>query len=174
MATDFMLSPSAVCYAATMLELKMYVDPKVQKFLHDNEKFLDQLSHHSGLHFRTPLDAIKLLDTLTCEQYYFGDKFVKPKWLDEMGNDTMARMEKLVNDAMKLVYGVSPVYLRLRSGSFLKDMLSNFNKAAGEAKIDEHNRRVHAYGTHDSMIGERTIKRNNASQSNCLICFAHS
>ena len=67
---DLMLSESSTCDESTMEMLRMYVDPKVQKFLADNANFISDLAHHSGSHFRTPLDVIKLFDAITCEVFW--------------------------------------------------------------------------------------------------------
>lgn len=147
----WLLNSEATCPAATHIEDTITEVPSVKSFLDEHREFIKQLEQYSGEDYSSWYDVGYLWDTLFTESEYFGNSFVRPKWLDQVGNDTWERLYRF-NEMEIGVFGLSPKYQRLRAGPFLKEILANMNSIALKGTIKQENRQAFFYASHDTMI----------------------
>lgn len=145
------LNPDAVCPAASKIEKDMETSvPELKKFLEENHEFIKQVGNYSGEDFFHDLNWLwvgYLWDTEFTQKEYFGDRYLPPTWLNKIGNDTMERLSKF-NDMVFSIYSTVPKFLKLRSGTFLKEVIDNMKNEANVKNI----RKLNTYGSHDTMI----------------------
>lgn len=146
----WLLNSEADCPAATQIENTISEQYPVRQFLSQHYDWIKKLEIYTGQNYSSWYDVGYLWDTLLTEQEYFGDKFVRPKWLDIVGNDTWKRLYRF-NQMEIGCFDISPKYQRLRGGPFLKEIIFNMATTLGES-VDQMNRQLFTYGSHDTMI----------------------
>nr|XP_027198212.1 prostatic acid phosphatase-like [Dermatophagoides pteronyssinus] len=149
---DWLLFPEAECYEARQEETKIDESPRIKQFLTENQQFIQKLEQYTGTNFSHWLEIGYLYDTLTVEQEYFGSKYIKPNWIDQMGNDTIEKLKEF-HDLEFSVYGQSKSYLKLRIGSLIKELIENINKTLNSKNSDHWNKHIYLYSTHDTLLG---------------------
>lgn len=92
-------------------------------------------------------------DTLWTEANILGSRYVAPDWLTQVGNDTLARLSKF-NDMVFDIYGQAPAFVKLRSGTFLKEVIQNMRNVAKDnfAQMTAENKKLTSYTSHDTFI----------------------
>lgn len=152
------LNPDAVCPTATALETEMETSvPELKRFLEENQQFMKDVGNYSGENFfqgphRNWLWIGYLYDTEYTQQLYLKDCYVFPDWFDKVGNDTWDRLSKF-NDMVFTAFGTTPQYLKLRAGTFLKEVIANLRDGSKINKITPETKKLFTYGSHDTMIG---------------------
>ncbi len=151
------LNPDVVCPAATALETKMETSvPDLKRFFEENHQFIKEVGKYSGENFfqgpkRNWLWVGYLFDTEFTQQLYFGDHYVQPDWYDKIGNNTFDQLSKF-NDMVFTAFGTTPKYLKLRAGTFLKEVVTNLQDGTKIETITPQNKKLFTYGSHDTMI----------------------
>lgn len=148
----WLLNSEAHCPKAEHIESTEITQiPSVKKFLDEHNEFIKQLEKYTGENLTSWYDVGYIWDTLFAEKDYFKDNFVKPRWLDLMGNDTWERLYQF-NEMEIGVFDLSPTYQRLRTGLLLKQILSNMNESVSKTSITGENRQFFTYSSHDTFI----------------------
>lgn len=151
------LNPDVVCPAATALETEMETSVfKLKRFLEENHQFIKDVGKYSGENFfqgpkRNWLWVGYLFDTEFTQQLYFGNRYVVPDWYTKIGNNTMDRLSKF-NDMVFTAFGTTPKYLKLRAGTFLKEVITNLRNGSNIPNMTPKNKKLFTYGSHDTMI----------------------
>lgn len=147
----WLLNSEAYCPAATNFEGNITEIPSVKQFLSNHREFINKLEKYTGENLTSWYDVGYIWDTLFAEKEYFGNNFVKPKWLELVGNDTWERLYQF-NEMEIGVFDLSLPYQRLRTGLFLKQILLNMNKTVSQTTITKENRQFYTYSSHDTFI----------------------
>ena len=148
----YLIGDTATCPAAAKIEETKNDLPATKKFLADNADFINRFSKYSGYNATENWEIIAgLQDTLLCESDYFGDQFQWPKWIDQVGPDCWQKMKEFRDFGFSIYGEYGLQYLRMRAGTFLKEMLSNLKANIDKGDINKENRELYTYGTHDTV-----------------------
>ena len=149
------LNPDAICPAASKIEKDMETKvPELKKFLEENHEFIKSVGNYSGEDFFGDLNWLwvgYLFDTEFTQKEYFEDRYLPPSWLSKIGNDTMERLSKF-NDMVFSIYEKAPDFLKLRCGTFLKEVIDNMQNEVKLMQNTAANKKLFTYGSHDTMI----------------------
>lgn len=156
-ARSWKLNPDSPCPKAEQLEHDMTKTiPELRQFLEENTKFINDLGKFTGENFWAPdrgwLWVGYLYDTLVIEKNYFKNDYIAPSWLNAVSNDTMERLKRF-NDFSYEIYQKAPLeFIRLRAGTFFKDMLENLRSASNITVVNEKTKQIYTFASHDTMI----------------------
>ena len=50
------------------------------------------------------------------------------------------------------IYGQAPAFLKLRAGTFFRDVIANYRAAANITQMSAKQKKVYLYGSHDTMV----------------------
>lgn len=85
---------------------------------------------------------------------YFGKYFKWPKWLDEVGKDTLEKLKEFNDLNFSIFSQASEELFRLRTGALMKEMVENMKEAAKTVSTPwPSKRKLFSYTSHDVMVG---------------------
>lgn len=157
LARSWKTNPDAPCpFAETLIADMPNSVPLLGKLLNDTVDFRERVLKYSGVNSTDWRVYGFLYDGIFAEQAYFGNSFRWPKWLDNVGPDTLEQLKQFnaFNFAVFSKESVPEEILRLRTGVLLAELIENMKTAAetvGQPK--GANKKLFTYTSHDVMVG---------------------
>ncbi len=149
----YMLGDGNCCPLANFYADKVDQLPETKDFLLKHQDFIERFTRFSGYNATKNWGIVSsLYDALTCEENYFGNEFKWPKWIEDVGSDCKEQMKAFRNFGFYIEGKLGQIFLKLRAGTFLKTLLDRLQNIASLGEINDENRQVNTYGTHDTVI----------------------
>lgn len=149
----YMLGDANHCPLADLYAQKVDQLPETKDFITKNQNFIEKFTRYSGYNATKNWGIISnVYDALTCEENYFGSDFKWPKWINDVGTDCKEQMKTFRNFGFYIEGKLGQHFLKLKAGTFLKTLLNRFQNIVNMGEINDENRQVNTYGTHDTVI----------------------
>jgi len=146
---DGLLVPNSNCPAADNAYEEVMRSKEVQDFLESNKEFIEKVGNKTGEKYTKLRQLDYLYDTLHAEMD-FDEPLELPKWLKEIGNDTLERLRQFELKAFEYDWSSKKVQ-RLRSGLILQELSENMRSATNVTK-QKSMKKVYSYSTHDTLL----------------------
>ena len=146
-SSDGLLVPNSVCPAADAAYEEVMRSKEVTQFMASQKEFIAKIEEKTGEKYTKLRQLDYLYDTINAELTFDEPKPV-PKWINELGNDTLQRLKQFEWNAFKYDWSSKKVQ-RLRAGLILKELTTNMQNVV---KGQNHTKKVYSYATHDTQI----------------------
>ncbi|CAG2169032.1 unnamed protein product [Oppiella nova] len=145
-AEDGLLVPNSDCPAADAAYQEIMHSKPVTDLLEKNKDFIKQINEKTGENYKTLRDLDYLYDTINHEMN-FDEPKPAPKWVQELGNDTLDRLKNFESNAFKYDWSSKKVQ-RLRGGVMFNELTTKMV----DASIKTPTVKVYDYSTHDTLL----------------------
>ncbi|XP_054166616.1 prostatic acid phosphatase-like, partial [Oppia nitens] len=144
---DGLLVPNCDCPAADKAYEEIMKSKDVTEFMEKNKNFIQKINDKTGENYTTLRQMDYLYDSINHEINFDVPKPV-PKWIKELGNDTLDRLKEFESMAFKYDWSSKKVQ-RLRGGLMFKELTTNMDTAI---KTPDTSKKVYVYSTHDTIL----------------------
>lgn len=148
-------NPDAPCPVADKIVKDFNMTNKdLNDFFMKNKDFRERVEKYSRQTIHSWKFYGYLYDNIFAEMEYFGKYFKWPKWLDDVGKNTLEKLKEF-NDLNFAIFSQAPEELfRLRTGALMKEMVENMKEAAKTVSTPwPSKRKLFSYTSHDVMVG---------------------
>lgn len=148
-SSDGLLVPSSKCPAADEAYEEILQSKEVIDFMSSQKDFIEKLNEKTGENY-TELRKLEHLSNTLNTELDFDEPKPMPKWINELGNDTLDRLKQFELNGFKWS---SKKLQRLRAGLMFKELTTNMKNIVKSNNSDKHLiKKVYSYSTHDSII----------------------
>ena len=148
----YVIGETADCPVADKIYKTFNDLPQIKQFWQEKQEFVTRFNLHSNLNYTRWDEFAFIYDILLCGKGYFGDTFVEPTWIDKVGNDTWQQMKEFRELSFRAYGWLGHKFLRLKAGSFLKEIVTNMKKIASDIDKGTQEKQLRTYGSHDTVI----------------------